>query len=135
MDRDILRKALRVGVSDKNPKKDVGFMGIGIYSSFHLCDRIDIYSRMSEKEPYQLRMDFKGMRNLLKEQKEMRLNGEIDSNKLTDLQTLLEKYIHLSDKNQITLDDFALKGTRVELIGLDSNFMDYSQILRISRAT
>ncbi len=122
MDRDMLRKALRIGVSDKNPKKDVGFMGIGIYSSFHLCDRIDIYSRMDKKEPYLLSMDFKGMRNLLKEQKELRLSGEIDSGKLTDLQTLLEKYISLSDEGEISKDDFALKGTRIELVGLDSNF-------------
>ncbi len=122
MDRDTLRKALRIGVSDKNPKKDVGFMGIGIYSSFHLCDRIDIYSRMDNKEPYLLSMDFKGMRNLLKEQKELRLNGEIDSGKLTDLQTLLEKYITLSDEEELSKDDFALKGTRVELVGLNANF-------------
>lgn len=122
MDRDLLRKALRIGVSDKNPKKDVGFMGIGIYSSFHLCDKIDIYSRMENNEPYLLSMDFEGMRNLLKEQKELRLNGDIDSNKLTDLQTLLEKYIKLSDEGELTKKDFAFKGTRVELIGLDSNF-------------
>ncbi len=122
MDRDTLRKALRIGVSDKNPKKDVGFMGIGIYSSFHLCNRIDIYSRMDDKEPYLLSMDFKGMRNLLNEQKELRLSGEIDSGKLTDLQTLLEKYISLSNEGELSKDDFALKGTRVELIGLDSNF-------------
>lgn len=122
MDRDTLRKALRIGVSDKNPKKDVGFMGIGIYSSFHLCDKIDIYSRMDNKEPYLLSMDFKGMRNLLTEQKELRLNGEIDSGKLTDLQTLLEKYISLSDEDELSKDDFSLKGTRVELTGLDANF-------------
>ncbi len=122
MDRDILRKALRVGVSDKNPKKDVGFMGIGIYSSFHLCDKINIYSRMKDKEPYLLSMDFKGMRDLLKIQKELRLKGEIDSDKLTDLQTLLEKYISLSEKNELTINDFPLEGTRVELTGLNSNF-------------
>jgi len=122
MDRDTLRKALRIGVSDKNPKKNVGFMGIGIYSSFHLCDTIKIFSRMDNKEPYLLSMDFKGMRNLLNEQKELRLSGAIDSNKLTDLQTLLEKYINLSDKDELSIDDFALQGTRVELIGLDANF-------------
>ncbi len=122
MDRDTLRKALRIGVSDKNPKKDVGFMGIGIYSSFHLCDKIDIYSKRNNGEPYLLRMDFKGMRNLLNEQKELRINGEIDSGKLTDLQTLLEKYISLTNKGELSNDDFALTGTRVELIGLDSNF-------------
>ncbi|MDE0470695.1 MAG: ATP-binding protein [Ekhidna sp.] len=122
MDRDTLRKALRVGISDKNPKKDVGFMGIGIYSSFHLCDRINIYSRMDDKNPYLLSMDFKGMRELLQEQKELRLNGEIDSSKLTDLQTLLEKYINLSDEEELAQDDFVLQGTRVELTGLDANF-------------
>lgn len=31
MDYATLRKAARIGVSDINPYKDVGFMGIGIY--------------------------------------------------------------------------------------------------------
>src|ERR1700742_1205565 len=38
MDASIMRKAIRLGISDKNPKSSVGFMGIGIYSAFHLCD-------------------------------------------------------------------------------------------------
>jgi len=39
MNHDVLRNAVRVGISDKNPTKNVGFMGIGIYSSFHLCEK------------------------------------------------------------------------------------------------
>ena len=122
MDKETLRNALRIGVSDKNPKKDVGFMGIGIYSSFHLCEKIDIYSRMSKKNPYKLSMDFKGMKDLLSKQKELRLGGEINSEALTDLQTLLEKYISLSADGELSNDDFPLQGTRVELTGLDANF-------------
>lgn len=41
MSKDIARKAIRLGISDKNPINNVGFRGIGIYSSFNMCD----YSR------------------------------------------------------------------------------------------
>ena len=44
MNRKTLRDSVRMGVSDKNPSKDIGFMGIGIYSSFHLCGKMTIFS-------------------------------------------------------------------------------------------
>src|SRR5271157_774776 len=40
MDKQTMLNAIRIGISDKNPKADVGFRGIGIYSSFHLCDKL-----------------------------------------------------------------------------------------------
>jgi HSP90 family molecular chaperone len=69
MNHDQLRKAVRVGVSDKNPSKDVGFMGIGIYSAFHLCDKLEILSSGSDTIPNKLEMDFQGMKSLLKLQR------------------------------------------------------------------
>ena len=120
MDYPTLRKAIRVGISDKNPKKDVGFMGIGIYSSFHLCDTLTIYTRKKDKLPLRVTMNFKAMRDLLKEQKELRLKNKISSEKLIDLQTLLEKFISLTDEHEMKLDDYPVpQGTRVELVGLD----------------
>jgi len=120
MDYPTLRKAIRVGISDKNPKKDVGFMGIGIYSSFHLCDTLTIYTRKKDKLPLRVEMNFKAMRDLLNEQKELRLKNKITSESLIDLQSLLERFISLSDEHELKIDDFPIiHGTRVELVGLD----------------
>ena len=121
MDYNILRKALRVGVSDKTPGKDVGFMGIGIYSSFHLCDTLTIYSRKKGNLPQMVEMDFKGMRDILLEQKEKRLLNEIKSENLIDLQSLLDKFIKLPDENSLSEDEYPVEisGTRVELVGLN----------------
>ncbi|WP_418514100.1 ATP-binding protein [Corallibacter sp.] len=122
MNRDVLRKAVRVGVSDKNPTKDVGFMGIGIYSSFHLCSNMSIYSNGSNGIPNLLEMDFGRMKSILEQQKVARLNNEIDSNELIDLQTLLESCISLSEDGEFPIEEFPNKGTRVELSGIEPEF-------------
>lgn len=120
MDFSTLRKAVRLGISDKRPGKDVGFMGIGIYSAFHLCDTLTIYTRKAKELPLMLKMDFKGMKNLLAQQKEKRLKNQITSDNLTDLQTLLETHIELSNENSLSEDEYPVaQGTRVELVGLD----------------
>src|SRR5438034_8561141 len=31
------QRAIRLGISDKNPRMNVGFRGIGAYSAFNLC--------------------------------------------------------------------------------------------------
>lgn len=137
MNQATLRKAIRVGISDKNPAKSVGFMGIGIYSAFHLCNRLEIYSRGSENIPNRLTMDFGGMKALLKEQKDLRLNGQIESDQLTDLQTLLENYITVTENGDLKSAEFPERGTRVELTGIEpeffsmlSNFDEMSAYLR-----
>jgi len=120
MDYETIRKSIRLGISDKNPKKDVGFFGIGIYSSFHLCDILTIYTRKKDNLPLCVSMNFKSMREILSEQKELRIKNEISSDKLIDLQTLLENHISLTDEHEMVFDDFPVKqGTRVELVGLD----------------
>ena len=138
MDYMTLRNAIRVGVSDKRPGKDVGFMGIGIYSAFHLCDTLTIYTRQKYKLPQILEMNFKGMRLLLKEQKEKRTNKEISSEDLIDLQTLLETFINLPNESEIEEDEYPVEnGTRVELVGLNpilddvlKNFEDLGSYLQ-----
>jgi Histidine kinase-, DNA gyrase B-, and HSP90-like ATPase len=115
-----LRKAIRVGVSDKTPGKDVGFMGIGLYSAFHLCDTLTIYTKEKNSLPQILDIDFLGMRNLLKEQKEKRLSGEIRSEALIDLQSLLSNFISMPDESTVDNEEFPVEqGTRVELVGLN----------------
>ena len=120
MDYKSLRKAIRVGVSDKTPGKDVGFMGIGLYSAFHLCDTLMIYTRQDTILPQMLEINFSGMRELLKVQKSKRLSGEIKSEDLIDLQSLLSKFIVIPEENEVPLDEFPIEhGTRVELVGLN----------------
>jgi hypothetical protein len=122
MDYDTLRRAARVGVSDKNPSKDVGFMGIGIYSAYHLCESLTITSKEQDCSPNRLVMDFSGMKRVLTEQRKLRQQGEIDSDKLIDLQTLLEDYVKITDNGSLNDDDFPNIGTRVELKGISEYF-------------
>lgn len=124
MDYKTMRKAIRVGISDKDPKKKVGFMGIGIYSSFHLCDILKIYSHKDGSLPLMLEVNFKSMRDTLKEQRQLRLEDKLDPNELVDLQSLLENFISLTEEGELKEEDFPAIGTRVELIGLEGNFLN-----------
>ncbi len=100
MDQKTMRKAVRIGVSDKIPSKDVGFMGIGIYSSFHLCDNLTIYSNTNNL-PNKLTIDFRGMREILKEEKLKRLHSKIESTEITDLQTLLAQHLDITNDGDL----------------------------------
>jgi len=125
MDYATLRKAVRLGISDKNPKNNVGFMGIGIYSAFHLCEKMTIHTRKKDANPLRLIMDFKSMKEHLDIQKELRFSEQITSEQLTDLQTLLEQYIYLTNDNELSLEEFPHEGTWIELVGLDPILYDY----------
>ena len=137
MDFDTLRKAIRIGISDKSPTKNVGFMGIGIYSSFHLCDKLTIFSRGSKDIPNKLEMDFGKMKLILDDQKDKRLKGEIQSEDLIDLQSILEDCITLTNDGELDSVLYPTKGTRVELSKIEpefytalSNFDEVSDYLR-----
>jgi hypothetical protein len=119
MDKETMRKAIRIGISDKNPNKNVGFMGIGIYSSFHLCDYLDIYSKTDQDLPFHLHFNFRGMRDKLSKQRELRFKSSISSEEIIALQDLLEENI---DLNQLNNENFPRKGTRVEISGIESSF-------------
>ena len=120
MDEATMLKAIRVGISDKNPTLDVGFRGIGIYSSFHLCDSLHIYSKSKKESPHVLVFDFKGMRDVLEQQQNARIEEDFSGDELVDLQTLLEKHIEL---NNIDVAEFQKDvGTRVEMINIDPAF-------------
>lgn len=124
-----LRKAARIGVSDKNPSKDVGFMGIGIYSAYHLCNSLTIISKKEGELPNRLVMRFSEMKSALKEQRELRQSGSIDSDKAIDLQTLLESFVDITDDGEMANELFPNVGTRVELSGVSEYF--YSEISNI----
>ncbi len=120
MEEDIMKDAVRVGISDKNPNADVGFRGIGIYSAFHLCDELRIYSRAKGKSnPNFLIFDFQNMRETLKQQQLDRFKGKITGEQLIDLQSILQNNIKLK---KLKLNKFPETGTRVEMRNLDSSF-------------
>lgn len=136
MDEKTLRKAIRVGISDKNPNKDVGFMGIGIYSAFHLCNKLNIYTRTHSGFPLLLSFNFQKMRDILDSQKNLQSNEEIDSDDLIDLQSLLEDSIEFK---KLKDSDYVNIGTRIEIMELDpifykslSDFEDVSEYLQLT---
>jgi hypothetical protein len=135
MDEDTIKKALRIGISDKTPNVDVGFRGIGIYSSFHLCDSLHIYSKSkSNSGPHLLSFNFKKMREILQNQQEARLRGVLSGDQLIDLQSILEEHI---DLKVLEPSQFPKVGTRVEMINLHRNFIkpltDFENIVEYLR--
>lgn len=120
MESETMRGAIRLGVSDKKPGKDVGFMGIGIYSSFHLCNTLDIYSKTETNDPARLTIDFEKMRSTLEQQRLERSQG-VNSNELMGLQSLLESCIQLTGISQ---EEYPKVGTTVELTGLNPIILD-----------
>jgi hypothetical protein len=118
MTKTVMRKAIRVGISEKNPKKSVGFMGIGIYSSFHLCNTLTVYSKVKDESPNKLIFNFGKMREFLENQKDNRITS-IKPQEQIDLQTLLENSIELIP---LSNDEFPSVGTRVEMSGIEHNF-------------
>ena len=48
------RNAIRFGVSDKSPLRNVGFRGIGIYSGFNVCDSLEVFTKSSGGDQRQL---------------------------------------------------------------------------------
>ena len=133
MDYTTLRKAARIGVSDKNPSKDVGFMGIGIYSAYHLCDTLTILTRGESDGPLKLTMHFSKMRSILELQRKERQNGMIDGDQIIDLQSLLESNVSITEKDELDDSVFPNRGTRVELSGVTPYF--YSEICNLDKTS
>ncbi len=119
MDFTSMRNAIRLGVSDKNPKNHVGFMGIGIYSSFHICEQLTIYSRVKDQNPNKISFNFLKMREELEQQRDTRFKKDVKDEELIALQKLLENNISINNLNE---EDFLKIGTRVELVGLEQDF-------------
>lgn len=65
MDASDLRRLLRIAISDKDPRKNVGYKGIGIYSGLLISQQLIIKSKKSGICA-QLQLDFEKMRDLVK---------------------------------------------------------------------
>lgn len=70
MNAEQARRAIRLGISDKNPLQNVGFRGIGIYSAFNLCEELAIHTRsVKDTQGYVITIKFRLIREeLLREQ-------------------------------------------------------------------
>ncbi len=69
------RAAIRLGMSDKNPSQDVGFRGIGIYSAFDTCERLEVYTRRRRSKATKLTFGFRRIRDDLAKEHERRMSG------------------------------------------------------------
>ena len=66
MDFDTLRRARRLGASDKGRQFNVGFRGIGIYAAFGMCETLTIHTHQTDtSELLGLRMRFGEMSRVL----------------------------------------------------------------------
>jgi len=76
MSRSAADRAIRLGISDKNPLTDVGFRGIGIYSSYDLCNKLEVYTKAKRKDEYTcITVDFAAIRKLLEREVKKRAEG------------------------------------------------------------
>lgn len=113
MTRDIAEGAIRLGISEKNPNHDVGFRGIGVYSSYNICERLEIYTRPESGTSSKIIFDFKKIRKYLSKEEERRMTGE-------PAELYLEKLLG----NSVWLEDceepcpLAANGTLVLMIGI-----------------
>lgn len=107
------RRAIRLGISDKNPLKNVGFRGIGIYSAFNLADSLEIFTKAQTGEAgYRLKFDFKAIRNQLLKEEERRKSGLPPK---LYLEKLLEDSVYVEEDTGHVVEGH---GTKVVLSGV-----------------
>lgn len=113
MDAIEARKAMRLGISEKNPTVNVGFRGIGIYSGFNLCDKLEVFTKSAaDSVTYRLLFDFKRVRLELLAEQERRNQGKPPE---LYLERLLEESVYMEPAEDDIIDGY---GTSVILSGL-----------------
>ena len=112
MTRDVAAGAIRLGMSEKDPTEDVGFRGIGVYSAFNICRKLEIYTRAAGSEPAKLVFDFEKIRDELGEEEERRMDGGVSE---LYLQKLLSGAVWVEDCVECPVDKH---GTLVIMLGI-----------------
>lgn len=118
MSEDVAKRAIRLGISEKDPRSQVGFRGIGIYSSLHLCDQLIIRTRDTEGTCSRIDMKFATIRAQLEEQEEGRLRGEKPT---LWLEGVLSQTVTVDPDPHSPLEE---PGTMVLLLGLSTDLGD-----------
>ena len=107
------RKAIRLGISEKNPLVNIGFRGIGIYSGFNLCDSLEIFTKSGDEDTtYRLFFDFRQIRRELLAEQERRSQGNPPE---LYLQRLLEQAVFMEPTQDGVIGHH---GTQVIMSGL-----------------
>ncbi len=107
------RDAIRLGISEKNPVEHVGFRGIGIYSGFHLCDRLEIHTlRRRNGVPSVITVDFEAVQDMLRDE-EARRREKLDPQ--LHLALMLSQAVTVEREDDSPLTE---SGTLVMLVGL-----------------
>ena len=113
MDARTARLAIRLGISEKDPTKHVGFRGIGIYSGFNLCNTLEIYTKCKDGIEYMLQFRFGEIRKALSIEAERRRTGKPPQ---LFLEELLSKNIAVTESNQNAIEDSGTKVLMRELV-------------------
>ena len=111
MDEYDLSKSLRIAISEKDPDKNIGYKGIGIYSGLIMSQKMVIKTRKGNVFS-QLSLDFGGMGRL------------IDQN--ASLPDVINKSTVIESIGQFEFFDESINGdgTQVVLTGIRSEFKD-----------
>jgi hypothetical protein len=118
MTRQQAAKSIRLGLSDKNPDKQVGFRGVGIFSSYDLCDELDIYTYPKDNtKPSNIYFKWNEIRGKLHEEQNSRMKG--NPSRLS-LEELLSVSIGVKDYSE---EYKYAKGTKVVLSKVDPILM------------
>jgi hypothetical protein len=107
------RTAIKLGISNKNPKTNVGFRGIGIYSAYNLCNCLHIYTRSeSDTNCNLIHIDFKTARLALIEDQERKKQNIPTS---VYLEKLLEKIVYVAVDKENTLTQVGTRAIMSDL--------------------
>ena len=124
MDFETLRRARRLGASDKGMQFNVGFRGIGIYAAFGMCETLTIHTHQANaSELLGLRMRFGEMSRVLERDRNAPRRSSIA---LTDL--LFEHTEFFRTNFTENIDD---QFTMVRLEGLQTEYR--SQLSNLSK--
>jgi len=115
MTKAVAEKAIRLGMSEKDPSNDVGFRGIGIYSAFNVCNKLEIYTKPEKGVSSKLVFEFAKIRKMLKDEEERRMNGEPSQ---LYLEKLLGEAVSSVECDKCPLES---TGTLVMMVGIQGN--------------
>ena len=108
------KTAIKLGISEKNPKESVGFRGIGIYSAYNLCGCLDIYTRSeSDTNCNLIHIDFKNARLALTKDQE-RKKQNMPTN--VYLEKLLENIVYVAVDEENTLTQAGTRAIMSDLL-------------------
>ena len=113
MDFDTLRRARRLGASDKSPQFNVGFRGIGIYAAFGMCETLAIHTHQANSaELLRLRFHFGPMSRVLEQDRNSLTRAGVALTDLLYEHTDFQRSGYTGDPEHFTM--VRLEGVRPE---------------------